>query len=171
MFNCGPRHPPNFGDRPHTGVTLNNTSGPHRLQLETSETQILDPKRRNMSMRSIGIILTWFSLLLCTLESALGLAVNDPIEANASVRVRNAPPALSDTGSSQSAGARGTIIGGPSPGTAGGYTGNWWQVNWQSGQDGWCAEPYLTKVISTPAPRCGGSTGYSCPGGVWRWEL
>ena len=62
--------------------------------------------------------------------------------------VRSAPPALtripgSDKDYDQSPGVHGTIVGGPSTGTAGGFTGNWWQINWDAGINGWSAESVI----------------------------
>ena len=50
----------------------------------------------------------------------------------------------------QDGGVHGTITGGPTYGTAGGYTGNWWNIAWdseppsQNNQSGWSAESVLS---------------------------
>lgn len=54
----------------------------------------------------------------------------------------------------QLGGVHGTVIGGPISGTADGFTGNWWEINWdseppnQNGQPGWSAESVLTLAPS-----------------------
>ncbi|MBI2673768.1 MAG: peptidoglycan-binding protein, partial [Candidatus Zambryskibacteria bacterium] len=49
----------------------------------------------------------------------------------------------------QATGALGTVVGGPT--NAGGY--NWWNINFDSGVDGWSAEDYLVKYVApTPTP-------------------
>ncbi|OFZ74088.1 MAG: hypothetical protein A3K03_10040, partial [Bdellovibrionales bacterium RIFOXYD1_FULL_44_7] len=55
-------------------------------------------------------------------------------------------------------GALGTVIGGPT--NAGGY--NWWNINYDTGADGWSAEDYLVKYVApsptpTPTPTTTGS--------------
>lgn len=50
----------------------------------------------------------------------------------------------------QDAGVHGTITDGPIYGTAGGFTGNWWKINWdseppnQNNVQGWCAESVVS---------------------------
>ena len=66
-----------------------------------------------------------------------------------SANVRNAqfadPPLFPQT-----RGVHGTIIGGPVTGAAGGYSGKWWEINWDSEppdlnqQPGWCAESVIS---------------------------
>ena len=64
----------------------------------------------------------------------------------------------------QYAGVHGTIVGGPEYGTAGGFSGNWWQINWdseppnQNGANGWSAESVISLVQSSadrPQPNFG----------------
>ena len=66
--------------------------------------------------------------------------------ASAGVVVRNTQLAELFT---QLNGVHGTVIAGPMLGTAGGFTGNWWEINWdaeppnQNGQPGWSAESVI----------------------------
>jgi uncharacterized protein (TIGR03437 family) len=88
------------------------------------------------------------TLVVSTTATALqvGLRV---MAAPAGANVRNAqlsnPPLFQQVG-----GVHGTIIGGPSYGTADGFTGNWWEVSWdaeppnQNGQSGWSAESVIS---------------------------
>ena len=79
------------------------------------------------------------------------MAALDP-SGSATVNVRDAQldnPALY----AQIGGVHGTIVGGPNNTTANGYSGNWWQIKWDSeppnqiGQpDGWSAEKYILPV-------------------------
>lgn len=89
-------------------------------------------------------------LILASTNSLFGLAVGDRIKAaagGASVRDDQLadPPLFSQQG-----GVHGTITGGPMQGTAGGFTGNWWRIHWdsqppdQGSTQGWCAESVIT---------------------------
>lgn len=55
---------------------------------------------------------------------------------------------------SQDGGVHGTIVGGPINASAGGFTGNWWQINWdseppnQNGSNGWSAESVISLAPS-----------------------
>lgn len=68
---------------------------------------------------------------------------------------------------SQQTGSLGTITGGPT--ATNGY--NWWNVNYDTGTDGWSVEDYLVKVATpapTPTPAPGGTpVPTSCPAGQY----
>lgn len=55
----------------------------------------------------------------------------------------------------QNGGVFGTLVGSPMNGTAGGFTGNWWKIDWdseppnQNGSQGWTAESKLLVAPST----------------------
>lgn len=90
-----------------------------------------------------------------------GLAVNDRVKVIASPSLNVRPSAsLSNTPScSQPTGATGTIIGGPV--SASGYT--WWQINYDSGCDGWSGEDYLQVVSGTGTGTTILPASFSCP--------
>jgi surface antigen len=90
----------------------------------------------------------------------------------------------------QYAGVHGTIVGGPAYGTAGGFTGNWWKINWdseppnQNGYQGYGAESVISLAPSAgdvPQPTFsssyyttanhfwtqGDAPGTSVPGNPW----
>ncbi len=90
----------------------------------------------------------------------------------------------------QEGGVHGTITVGPVFTTAGGFTGNWWQINWdsqppnQGSTQGWCAELVISLAASggdTPQPSFssnyyttanhfwtqGDAPGTSVPGNLW----
>jgi uncharacterized protein YgiM (DUF1202 family) len=108
----------------------------------------------------------------------------DRLISNTTVNVRSAPGTSSSVLGVQSSGMGGTVIGGPV--VSGGYT--WWHINYDSGADGWTAQPFLamssgvtpTPPSATPPPpsgippappASGGSTGsglymtHTVPGG------
>ena len=62
------------------------------------------------------------------------------------INVRSAPSTTGTLLGTQSVGALGTIIGGPT--NANGF--NWWNVNYDIGVDGWSVEDNLLKVTVTP---------------------
>ena len=70
----------------------------------------------------------------------------------------------------QQGGVHGTLVGNPMNGTAGGATGNWWQINWDSappnlsGQEMWSAETLLSLASSAAdAPKPDFSSRYYAP--------
>ncbi|MFA6270549.1 MAG: CHAP domain-containing protein [Candidatus Paceibacterota bacterium] len=66
--------------------------------------------------------------------------------------VRN--DALTSVRFTQNGGVHGTLVGNPVNGTAGGFTGNWWKIQWdseppnQNGTQGWTAE---SKIVLAPS--------------------
>lgn len=62
------------------------------------------------------------------------------------LNVRSAPSTSAKRLGRQSVGAMGTVLGGPT--SANGYI--WWNVNYDSGADGWSVEDNLTKVTIQP---------------------
>jgi len=68
---------------------------------------------------------------------------------SAASNVRSTPSNTGPIAGSQSAGAVGTVIGGPT--SAGGST--WWRINFDAGADGWLTENLLSRVaINTKQP-------------------
>jgi hypothetical protein len=71
------------------------------------------------------------------------------ILAKTDINVRSTPTALAvlgTTGYRQTQGVHGTITAGPLTGKADGFSGNWWQIDWDSGIDGWAAESFIDVV-------------------------
>ncbi len=81
-----------------------------------------------------------------TATSALVIGARVQITANLNVR-SNASITASKLGF-QATGALGTITGGPI--TANGYT--WWNINYDTGVDGWSIAPYLSNVYALSSP-------------------
>jgi surface antigen len=96
-----------------------------------------------------SIILVTFALVLVSSHNLFSFSIGDRIMAGSSgANVRES--SLNDPAVfTQAAGTHGSIISGPIWGTGGGYTGYWWQVEWDSqppyadGFNGWCAELVL----------------------------
>ena len=76
--------------------------------------------------------------------------INDRVQATASVQVRSTPAGESQ--GTQSTGMLGTVVGGPTYAALSGVNYWWWNVNFDSGLDGWVAEDFLLKVVDTPTP-------------------
>ncbi len=79
---------------------------------------------------------------------------NDRVQTNAVLNVRATPSTTGTLLGAQALGALGTILSNVNNGiSANGYY--WWNVNYDTGVDGWSAENYLVKV----PPVTGGTTG------------
>jgi len=75
--------------------------------------------------------------------------LNDRVEVSSGpLNVRSTPSTGSTILGTQATGALGTIVGGPT--YADGF--HWWNVNYDSGADGWSVEDFLVKVTTTPHP-------------------
>jgi chitodextrinase len=77
------------------------------------------------------------------------IAIGARVKTMATVNVRNKPSMTKSSKvlGTQSVGALGTVIGGPTVNS--GYT--WWQVNFDSGKDGWVAANYLVLASTASA--------------------
>jgi GH25 family lysozyme M1 (1,4-beta-N-acetylmuramidase)/surface antigen len=92
-------------------------------------------------------------LLLILVSSAFGVGVGNRIKAaTAGANVRDA--SLATVLFTQDGGTHGTITSGPVFGTAGGFTGNWWRISWdsqppnQGSTQGWSAESVISQAPS-----------------------
>ena len=77
--------------------------------------------------------------------------INDRVQVTGSgggLNVRATPSTSGTLLATQPDGTLGTVIGGPT--TADGY--NWWNINYDTGADGWSVEDYLTKVTADTTP-------------------
>lgn len=91
-------------------------------------------------------LLLFLVALLSIPLSAGAFAINDRVAVSATaVNVRATPHTSGTLLGTQPQNALGTIVDGPATGA--GYT--WWNVNFDTGVDGWVAEPYIAWV-STP---------------------
>jgi hypothetical protein len=79
--------------------------------------------------------------------------IRDHSQANADIMVHSYAAYIStNVVSSPSQGSQGTLVSGPVLGTDSAW---WWQVNYDTGADGWNGESVLTKIASataTPTP-------------------
>jgi chitodextrinase len=75
-------------------------------------------------------------------------SLNDRVQTTDTVNVRASASTQGTLLGTQPTGALGTVIGGPV--SADGYT--WWNVNFDSGADGWTVETYLLKTTTNPTP-------------------
>jgi hypothetical protein len=75
-------------------------------------------------------------------------SLNDRVQVtNGPLNVRSTANTTGTQLGTQATGALGTVVGGPT--AQGGF--NWWQINYDSGADGWSVETYLTKYTAPPA--------------------
>jgi hypothetical protein len=96
-------------------------------------------------MRYLGLGLL---LLLPMLAEAQAIAIGSRVQATAEINVR-ATPAGALLGA-QPQGARGTVLAGPQVVTFNGVPVTWWQINYDSGVDGWSGQDYLIVAQSYP---------------------
>ena len=75
-------------------------------------------------------------------------AIGDSFRVTQSTNLRSSASTSGSVLTTMSAGATGTVIGGPR--TANGYT--WWQVTLSSGTSGWCIENWLVETTGTTTP-------------------
>lgn len=106
-----------------------------------------------MRRRFLSGLLILAGLLAWSLDAS-AFVIGDRVSgAVGGVAVRSTPDFSGTRVGSQPQGALGTVTGGPQTGD--GFT--WWQINFDSGVDGWCTEPNLVleptvTVPSKPGP-------------------
>ncbi len=96
----------------------------------------------NNSKGLLAVVLFLFSLLSAEAQ----LSVGSRVQANGAVNVRSTPAGTSL--GTQPLGALGTITAGPQTATLNGTSYTWWNVNFDSGVDGWVASIGLNLVSS-----------------------
>ncbi|MHB8710434.1 MAG: fibronectin type III domain-containing protein [Minisyncoccota bacterium] len=140
------------------GVTWNNNMDSFfsKIRLETYMTEL----SKTGSAAPVSSSVSYDELIVSTQPiAAPGTATPPPstkFSLNDRVQVSSGPLNVRATASAtgtllgtQATGALGTVIGGPV--SADGF--NWWNINYDSGVDGWSAEDYLVKYTApTPAP-------------------
>jgi RHS repeat-associated protein len=107
---------------------------------------------------SIFILLIAAIIFLAVGNFAFALTIGDRVQANSTVNVRSTPAGT--VNGTQATGSLGTIIGGPQTASLNGTSYTWWNINWDSGVDGWVADTGITKV-STSATLPGAPTDLS----------
>jgi hypothetical protein len=75
-------------------------------------------------------------------------AVGDRISVSANTNVRATGALTATLLGTQNTSAAGTIVGGPVPKDANNIT--WWQVDFDSGVDGWCGQDNFVKIAASP---------------------
>lgn len=105
-------------------------------------------------------VLLAFACLVLNLSEAQAIALGDRVQTTANVNVRQTPAGTAYP-SGQATGALGVATDGPVTASLNGTSYVWWNVNFDSGQDGWVASLNLTAVeAATPTnPSPGTATG------------
>lgn len=118
-----------------------------------------------MSLRHFLRAAVWLGLFACLGVADVGaIALGDRVQTTANVNVRQTPAGTAYP-SGQSTGALGVAIDGPVTASLNGTSYIWWNVNFDSGQDGWVASLNLVAVeAATPVNPTPGST--TAPGPV-----
>ena len=90
-------------------------------------------------------------------SQVLAFSIGDRVQPNTTVNVRQTPAGT--VLGTQISGSQGFIIGGPSIATLGGISYTWFNVNFDSGTDGWVADtgltlttPVITSLTTIPSP-------------------
>lgn len=93
--------------------------------------------------------ITGYTFGTITQPTANKFVVGDRVQTNANLNVRATASPTGTLLGTQTSGALGTVIAGPT--VNGGFT--WWNINYDTGVDGWSAEDFLNKNTSpTPPP-------------------
>ena len=79
------------------------------------------------------------------------IAVGSRVVTTANLNVRQSASASATKLGTESIGALGTVVGGPT--SAGGYT--WWQVNYDNAISGWSISTYLLPAAANASPAVG----------------
>jgi GH25 family lysozyme M1 (1,4-beta-N-acetylmuramidase) len=117
---------------------------------------------KNMVRRHGGVILFCLGFLIGNFD-ALAISLGDRIQANSTVNVRQT--AAGTVLGTQSSGSLGVTIGGPTIATLNGTQYTWWNINFDTGVDGWVATVGFNAVTpATPTSPSPGTT--SSPGPV-----
>ncbi len=82
--------------------------------------------------------------------SAAKFVLNDRIQTNTTIVSVRSTPAGTSLGT-HTTGDLGTVIGGPTVAVLSGTTYTWWNINYDSGVDGWVAEDFVDKYSSQTA--------------------
>src|SRR5258705_4595971 len=96
-------------------------------------------------------------------HDALAFLVGDRVQANATVNVRPSPAGTPASGT-QSSGSQGSVVGGQTNATLSGTSYTWYNINFDSGTDGWVADIGLTLVASLQQPT--GISATASPGSI-----
>jgi hypothetical protein len=105
--------------------------------------------------RALITIFLGIILMVPIITSAAAFAIGDRIQTTENLNVRATPSLSGHLLCIQPSGTLGTVIAGPRTdsntlGLNDPYT--WWQINYDTGCDGWSVQNYLTKVIVKPTP-------------------
>src|ERR1051326_2382280 len=116
----------------------------------------------NRVIASSGSLGTIISLLCCSMaQSASGVSLGDRIQTTATVNVRQT--AAGNVLGTQSSGSLGVTIGGPTVASLNGTSYTWWNINFDTGTDGWVATVGFSAVA--PAMPTSPSPGTTTPPG------
>ena len=100
-------------------------------------------------MKNTHLITLVAFLLTAQATTAQAFNVGDRVQANGGYTIRTSAAGAS-TGYTTVSGTKGTILAGPTYAALSGVYYYWYNVNWDSGQDGWSIEASMTLLASTP---------------------
>lgn len=108
--------------------------------------------KRNRNVYSkCGCVLLSFLVLALSVFNAAAVSLGDRVEANGTVNVRSTPAGTPASGQ-QSSGSLGVVIGGPSTATLSGTSYTWYDVDFDTGVDGWVADSGSAIGLTVVAP-------------------
>ena len=108
----------------------------------------------------IGVMLALLSALLGNVNS-FAISLGDRVETNATVNVRSTPAGT--VSGQQTLGVLGIVVGGPTTASLNGTQYTWWDINFDSGVDGWVADIGLN-ALAPAAPIQSSPGNASSPG-------
>jgi uncharacterized protein YgiM (DUF1202 family) len=115
-------------------------------------------------MTYLGLVVL---LLLPMIVEAQAIAIGSRVQTTTSLNVRSTPSGAYL--GQQPKGALGTVKAGPQVANFGGKPVTWWQINFDTGVDGWCGAGLLKVVASSSYP--GAAVAKATPVTVVSWTL
>ena len=117
------------------------------------------------SLTSAGNVTATFNTIPVTTPNSTAFTASDRVASTDILNVRSSPSASATLLGTQALGALGTINTNSSNGVfADGYY--WWNVNYDTGVDGWSVENYLVKYTPPTTPTPTGAIFYITPAGA-----
>jgi hypothetical protein len=130
-----------------TNATTCTASGAWSGTKAISGTQVVSPTVTSTYTLTCtgtgGSVVQSTTVTFTTVPPSTKFNINDRVQTTAVLNVRSTPSLSGALLGTQTLGALGTVIGGPT--YADGY--HWWQINYDSGVDGWSVENYLATIL------------------------
>ncbi len=144
FLSCGNTYTWNFGDGVSSALA-ESCAGPITIVSSRTLTNSYYTYKNGGTFTATLTVgnITSNSLVITVQPPLAKFSLNDRVQTIADLNVRATPSTSGTFLGKQPTGALGTVIGGPV--FADGYT--WWNINYDTGADGWSIENYLVKTV------------------------